>query len=413
VIGVVAAHFDHPHRPSEREVRLVELYARQAAEAIDNARLYGEIQEANHGKDEFLAMLAHELRNPLAPILHALDVLDRGGADPEADAQARDMIDRQVRHMARLIDDLLDVSRITRGKIHLRPARMDLATVVSRAVDSTRPLIGARHHTLEVALPPEPITLVADPTRLEQVLANLLNNAAKYTEPGGGIWLACGVEGPEVVLRVRDTGVGIPAPMLGRVFDLFMQAHPTLDRAEGGLGIGLTLVRRLVEMHGGRVEVHSDGPHKGSTFTVRLPLPPGEVVKAAPAPEEPAKEPAAPAPKHVLVVDDNKGAAEMLTLMLRQDGHEVRVAHDGPGALREARAFSPEVVLLDIGLPGMSGYEVARRLVGDNGAPHPLLVAITGYGQEEDRRRSSEAGFTHHLVKPVDPQELRQLLARS
>jgi signal transduction histidine kinase/CheY-like chemotaxis protein len=411
VIGVVAAHFDRPRRPGEREVRLVELYARQAAEAIDNARLYGEIQDANRGKDEFLAMLAHELRNPLAPVLHALHVLRCGAADPADDEQAREMIDRQVRHMARLIDDLLDVSRITRGKIQLRPERVELAAVVGRAVDSTRSLIEARGHRLEVALPPEPVRLFADPTRLEQVLANLLNNSAKYTEPGGRIWLSAESEGGEVVLQVRDTGIGIPPHMLGRVFDLFMQAHPTLDRAEGGLGIGLTLVRRLVEMHGGRVEVRSDGPGKGSTFTVRMPLTEGGAL--APASEEAPAEPPAPPPKHVLVVDDNRDAAEMLTLMLRLDGHEVRVAHDGAEALREVRDWTPEVVLLDIGLPGMSGYEVARHLLGGNGAPRPLLVAMTGYGQDEDRRRSREAGFTHHLVKPVDPQELRQLLARS
>jgi signal transduction histidine kinase/DNA-binding response OmpR family regulator len=386
VIGVVAAHFDRPHRACEREERLVELYARQAAEAIDNARLYGEIQDANRGKDEFLAMLAHELRNPLAPVLHALHVLQRGAADPATDEQARDMIDRQVRHMARLIDDLLDVSRITCGKIQLRPGRIDLAAVVARAVDSCRPLIESRNHHLEVDLPAEPITLFADPTRLEQVLANLLHNAAKYTEPGGRIWLTASVEGDAVDLRVRDSGMGMPPHMLGRVFDLFMQGQPTLDRAEGGLGIGLTLVRRLVEMHGGQVEAHRQGP---------------------------AEEAGAREPKHVLVVDDNKGAAAMLQLMLQMDGHEVRVAHDGPGALREARAWSPEVVLLDIGLPGMNGYEVARHLLGDNGAAHPLLVAMTGYSQEEDRRRSREAGFAHHLVKPVDPQELRNLLARS
>jgi signal transduction histidine kinase/DNA-binding response OmpR family regulator len=418
VIGVVAAHFAAPHQPVEREVRLVELYARQAAEAIDNARLYGEIQDANRGKDEFLAMLAHELRNPLAPVLHALHVLKRkpgagasgscADADAADDAQARDVIDRQVRHMARLIDDLLDVSRITRGKIQLRPEWIDLAEVVGRAVDSTQPLIESRGHRLEVELPPGPMRLFADPTRMEQVLANLLNNAAKYTEPGGLIRLWAEVAGREVAVHVRDTGIGIAPHMLGRVFDLFMQGQPTLDRAAGGLGIGLTLVRRLVEMHGGRVEVRSEGPGKGSTFSVRLPQPEGEA--AAPAPEPPAEEPARPG-RHVLVVDDNRDAAEMLTMMLHLDGHEVRVAHDGPTALREARAWPPDVVLLDIGLPGMSGYEVAHHLLENGGAGHPLLVAMTGYGQDEDRRRSREAGFSHHLVKPVDPQELRQLLS--
>jgi CheY-like chemotaxis protein/two-component sensor histidine kinase len=329
--------------------------------------------------------------------------------DSDDDQQAREVIDRQVRHMARLIDDLLDVSRITRGKIQLRREWIDLAQLVGQAVDSTLPLIESRGHRLEVELPPGPVRLFADPTRLEQVLANLLDNAAKYTEPGGLIRLSAEAVGREVAIQVRDTGIGIAPHMLGRVFDLFMQGQPTLDRAAGGLGIGLTLVRRLVELHGGRVEVRSEGRGKGSTFTVRLPQPEGE--GPAPAPEPPAEEPAQPG-RHVLVVDDNRDAAEMLTMMLRLDGHEVRVAHDGLAALREARVWPPEVVLLDIGLPGMNGYEVAHHLLHDGMTGHPLLVAMTGYGQDEDRRRSREAGFSHHLVKPVDPQELRRLLSQ-
>jgi signal transduction histidine kinase/CheY-like chemotaxis protein len=407
-VGALVTHFGRPHRPSERDVRLVELYARQAAQAVENARLHGEIQEANRGKDEFLAMLAHELRNPLAPVLNAAHVL-RAGAGGEDAAAAQEMIERQTRHMARLVDDLLDVSRITRGKIQLRPEPIELSRVVERAVDSTRPLSEARRHTVEVNVPPGPLRVLADATRVEQVLANLLNNAAKYTEEGGHISLTAAAEGEEAVIRVRDNGIGIAPDMLPRVFDLFMQAHSTLDRALGGLGIGLTLVRRLVELHGGTIEAHSEGPGKGSEFVVRLPL----LERPGPGP---APEPAAPAaarasPQRVLVVDDNRDAAESLALMLRLDGHEVRVAHDGPAALEAAHAFGPEVVLLDIGLPRMSGHEVAARLLQQPHGGRRLLVAMTGYGQDEDRRRSRDAGFDHHLVKPVDPQTLRDLLA--
>jgi signal transduction histidine kinase/response regulator RpfG family c-di-GMP phosphodiesterase len=405
-VGALVTHFARPHRPSERDVRLIELYARQAAQAVENARLHGEIQEANRGKDEFLAMLAHELRNPLAPVLNAVHVLRLGarGADAES---AQEMIERQTRHMARLVDDLLDVSRITRGKIQLRPEPVELSVVIGRAVDSTRPLLDERRHTVEVRVGPAPVLVLADATRVEQVLSNLLNNAAKYTEPGGRITLTAVAEGKEAVVRVRDTGIGIDRAMLPHVFDLFMQAHSTLDRAQGGLGIGLTLVRRLVELHGGTIEAHSAGLGQGSEFVVRLPL-----LEQA-APQERAAGPAAGKPRaqRVLVVDDNRDAAESLALLLRLDGHDVRVAHDGPAALEAAAAFGPEVVLLDIGLPRMSGHEVAARLLQQ---PHPgrcLLVAMTGYGQDEDRRRSHEAGFHHHLVKPVDPQTLRDLLA--
>jgi signal transduction histidine kinase/DNA-binding response OmpR family regulator len=411
VIGAVATYFAQPHRPSDRDLRLAELYARQAAEALDNARLHRAIQEANRGKDEFLAMLAHELRNPLAPILNSLHVM-RLSDNPAKVEASRDMAERQVRHMTRLIDDLLDVSRITRGKIRLRREPIELAPVIQQAVESTRSLIESRGHHLEVDLPAEPIHLLADATRLEQVLSNLLNNAAKYTEPGGHVWLTARREGAAVLLSVRDTGMGIPPAMLSRVFDLFMQGHATLDRSQGGLGIGLTLVRSLVEMHDGSVEVHSEGPGKGSEFIVRLPA-----LTAAPArgSEEKAAGVSAPTRRalRVLVVDDNRDAVDSLALMLQLDGHEVHLAHDGPSALEMARTYRPEVVLLDIGLPGMSGYEVARHLRGESQPDRFLLVAMTGYGQDEDRRRSREAGFDHHLVKPVDPADLRELLARS
>jgi signal transduction histidine kinase len=415
VIGVIVTFFPNPHRPSERDARLVELYARQAAQAIDNARLYREMEESNRGKDEFLAMLAHELRNPLAPILNALHIMRLSGGTEGAHGQALEMVERQTRHMTRLIDDLLDVSRITRGKIQLRPEPVELAWVVGRAVDSSRPLIEARKHHLDVTLGPEPVRLLADATRLEQVLANLLNNAAKYTEPGGHIALSAGREDGQVVIRVRDTGIGISPALLPRVFDLFMQAHVTPDRALGGLGIGLTLVRRLVELHGGSVEVHSEGPGHGSEFVVRLPAQDRPAPAPAPAPAAAGAAPPLPPGRgalRVLVVDDNRDAAESLSMMLRLDGHEVRMAHDGTAALEVAGLFRPEVVLLDIGLPGTSGYDVARQLL-DRGVRPLLLVAMTGYGTEEDRRRSQEVGFDHHLVKPVDPQVLREMLAQA
>jgi signal transduction histidine kinase len=377
-------------------------------------------QDANRRKDEFLAMLAHELRNPLAPILHALSIL-RLGTDGPAGAQAREIMERQVRHMARLVDDLLDVSRITRGKIELRVQPVELAAVVDRVVESTRPLVEAQSHRLEVTLPPGPVRLLADPVRLEQVLANLVNNAAKYTDPGGRIWLTAAPEDGELVFRVRDTGIGIPPELLPRVFDLFTQADAALDRSRGGLGIGLTLVKNLVRLHGGIVEARSEGPGLGSEFLVRLPLGAEQCPQKYPKPETPwpnsegqpgaadAIEPAAEA-RRLLVVDDNEDAAQTLAALLTIAGHQVRVVHDGLAALEAADSYHPEAILLDIGLPGMSGHEVARQLRERTGPERPLLIALTGYGQEEDRRRSLEAGFDCHLVKPVDPPELLRLL---
>jgi signal transduction histidine kinase len=418
VIGTLATWFRRPRRPTDQENRLVELYTRQAAEAIDNARLHRELTEASRRKDEFLAMLAHELRNPLSPILNALQILRMAGANGTAAEKARSIVERQVRHMTRLIDDLLDLSRITRGKIQLKKEPVELGQVLARAVESTRPLIESQAHRLEVAPPPGPLTLEADPTRLEQVLANLLNNAAKYTEPGGRIELTAAREGDEVVVRVKDTGVGIPPEMLERIFDMFMQVDRSLSStAQWGLGIGLTLVRRLVEMHGGSVRALSAGPGQGSEFVVRLPLAkggaaPGERDEGKPEPGLEVAATTAPTPPlRVLVADDNKDAVESVAMVLRLAGHEVRTAHDGAAAVAAAVAFRPQAVLLDIGMPGMDGYAVARRLrqVGLDGA---YLVAMTGYGQDEDRRRSREAGFDHHLTKPVAPEDLEGLLAR-
>jgi PAS domain S-box-containing protein len=394
------------------DLAVAEELARRASIALENAQLYDAVREAAHRKDEFLALLAHELRNPLTPIRNAVHVLKAAAADAAAAGRARDLIERQVEHLVRLVDDLLDVSRMMRGKIELRKERIDLAAAVARAVETAAPAVEAGRHELTVSLPPEPLRLEADPVRLAQVIANLLNNAAKYTEPGGRITLTAAREGDEAVVRVRDTGVGVAADMLPKIFDLFVQADRSLDRAQGGMGVGLTLVRRLVELHGGGVQAYSDGPGKGSEFVVRLPAAP-----AAPPEENGRREdrPAAdrrPPRRRILVVDDNADVAESLALMLRLDGQDVRVARDGPAALEAARAEPPEVVFLDIGMPGMDGCEAARRLRQLPGVENALLVALTGWGQEEDRRRTAEAGFDHHLVKPVEPATLHTLLQR-
>jgi PAS domain S-box-containing protein len=374
----------------------------------DQRRAREALQEADHRKDEFLATLAHELRNPLAPITNAVQIMALRGLDDPHLRWARDVVQRQTQQLSRLVDDLLDVSRITRGKVRLRQERVDLAAVVSRAVETSQPLLDAGRHALTVTPPPVPVYLEADPTRLAQVLSNLLNNAAKYQEPGGRVWLSAGREGGEAVLRVRDAGVGIAPEMLPRVFDLFAQADRSLDRSQGGLGIGLSLVRALVRLHGGTVAAFSDGPGRGSEFVVRLPaLDEGQ----------PAGGPAAPGQAAacgglcVLVVEDNPDGARSLALLLRWEGHEVLVAHEGQAALELARSRRPAVVLLDLGLPGMDGFEVARRLRREPGLERVLLVAVSGYGQEEDCRRAREAGCDAHLVKPADLAELRRLLA--
>jgi signal transduction histidine kinase len=369
-----------------------------------------ELAGADRRKDQFLAMLAHELRNPLAPIRNAVELMRQVEiADPSFSA-SREMVERQVKHLARLVDDLLDVSRITRGSIRLRKEAVDLVTVAERAVEATRPLIETRGHDLTLELPDQPIRMEADPTRLEQVISNLLNNAAKYTMPGGHIWLNVAVEGAEALVRVRDTGIGVPPDVLGRVFEPFVQSDGSLARSEGGLGIGLTLVRSLVEMHGGSVEAHSPGLGQGSEFVLRLPIRPSG---SAAAERYESDEPASPLDhrSRVLVVEDNVDAAESLAALLRLWGHEVKVVHDGLAAIDAARQQRPEVVLLDIGLPGLDGYQVARKLREEVGLDSALLVAMTGYGQPEDRRRSQEAGIHLHYVKPVEPAILRELLA--
>jgi PAS domain S-box-containing protein len=359
-------------------------------------------------KDEFLAMLSHELRNPLSPILNAVHLLRLEGGQNPIQREARDIIERQVGQLSRLIDDLLEVARFTSGKILLHPMRLDMRNVVEAAVDSARPLINRRRHVLTVDMPDEPIWRIADPTRLEQVVVNLLNNAAKYTDEGGRIWLKLRVDGPELILSVRDTGIGIDLEQFPDIFDLFTQASRSLDRSQGGLGIGLALVQRLVEMHQGTVEVLSEGLGRGSEFNVRLPMPIAEQPEPAPMLENPTEN--AVVAGRILVVDDNVDSAEILAKLLRRSGYEVWTAYTGPAALTAAAEHVPDVVFLDIGLPGINGYEVARRLRQDARLRNVRLIAMTGYGQDSDRKLASEAGFDKHLVKPVNFQEVEVLL---
>ncbi|HET6878683.1 MAG TPA: ATP-binding protein [Pirellulales bacterium] len=375
----------------------------------DGKRAEQTLREADRRKDEFLAMLSHELRNPLAPVRCAAQTVWLLCGQDANLMRAAGMIERQVDHMVRLVDDLLDVSRITRGKITLHKERLDLVTVIAGAVEASRPWLDARKQELAVSLPHGPVEVEADSTRLAQVVSNLLNNAAKYTPERGHVWLSVEAAANEAIIRVRDDGGGMSADLLPKVFDLFVQGNRSLARSEGGLGIGLTLVRTLVEMHGGTITAASDGPGRGSEFVVRLPRlvePPAAHVRLAGGNAAKATQ----SSRRVLVVDDNVDAADSMALLLRVQGHEVRTAYDGPTAVEAAIAFRPQVVLLDIGLPRMDGYEVARRLreqFPENGL---ALVAVTGYGQDEDRRRTSDAGFDAHLVKPADFAALSNLL---
>jgi PAS domain S-box-containing protein len=367
------------------------------------------LHEANRAKDEFIATLAHELRNPLAPIRTGLEILKKDKDNGPASGRARDTMERQLAHMIRLIDDLLDISRINSGKIRLETSRIKLAGAVESALEISRPAIEGRGHDLRVELPDQPIELMADGTRIAQTLGNLLNNAAKYTPPGGHIRLKAWQDGATAVIEIRDDGVGIPRDMLDNVFSLFTQVGRTLDRAQGGLGIGLYLVRSLVELHGGNVAAASDGPGLGSTFTVRVPC---LLANELPAPEPEQAAPAGAAGLKVLVVDDNVDAADTLSTVLEMTGRRTHTVHDGPAVLPAARAFDPDIILLDIGLPGLSGYEVARQLRADPRFSRTVLIAVTGWGSDEDRRRSREAGFDEHMTKPVDLAALEPLLHR-
>ena len=397
------------------------------ARAVDNARVRWAMErdlcerdlalqrseasarEADHRKDEFLATLAHELRNPLAPIRNGLEILRRSGQLAGPAARARDMMERQLAHMVRLVDDLLDVSRISRGKVDLRLARITVQSALDHALESSRPAIEGYGHRLVLLLPHEPLWVEGDLTRLAQVVNNLLNNAAKYTPAGGRIELGAQVQDGRVVIHVADNGTGICGDMLPRVFDLFAQVDRTLERSQGGLGIGLSLVKKLVELHGGEIRAESEGPGQGSRFTVRLPLadPPGAAARPA---ASAALAPRTATRRRVLVCDDNVDGAESLALMLGLLGHEVRTVHDGAHALATVATWRPDVALLDIGLPGMSGYELAQRLREDTALTGTLLVAVTGWGTDSDQRRSAEAGFDHHLTKPVEAAALEAVL---
>ena len=372
-----------------------------------------ELLAESRRKDEFLAMLAHELRNPIAPIRTAAELLRVGGSGGDLHVEAaRQVIERQVTHMTRLIDDLLDVSRITRGKIRLELERVDLALVVSRSVETVRPLIDARRHQLTLTQVPGPLIVQADVTRLSQVISNVLNNAAKFTPEGGSIAVKVEASDGAGVVRVRDTGIGIPHGMVSRIFDLFTQGDSTQVRAQGGLGIGLTLVRTLVEMHGGTVEASSPGPGQGSEFVIRVPLVAGAAGETAEATGHGERKQAGAATRHkILIVDDNVDAAEMLAIYLGEHEHETRTASEGEGALALVDEFKPDVMLIDIGLPGMSGHELARRLRASSRWAHIALVAVTGYGQQRDHAESRAAGFDHHCVKPISPAALLALLA--
>jgi signal transduction histidine kinase len=386
------------------------------AEVAERGRLEEALRETDRRKDEFLATLAHELRNPLAPILNAVQVIKMKSPQDAELLWCHDVIEGQASQLSRLVDDLLDVARITQGKFKLRTEPIDLAAVVARGVQTSRPAIDAAGQTLVVETPSEPVAMVVDPTRIAQVVSNLLNNAAKYGAGGGRVRLSAAVETSEggrrreAVIRVADTGIGIPAETLPKIFEPFMQADASVARSQGGLGIGLALVKRIVELHGGTVEAKSAGPGHGSEFAVRLPM------DAERRPDErdaplPAVSYADVRPLRILVVDDNPASAKTMTMLLKKMGHELATAYDGEGAVETAAEFRPDLALLDIGLPKLDGYEVARRIRSRPDGRSITLVALTGWGQEEDRRKSKEAGFDHHLTKPVGHETLVRVLA--
>jgi signal transduction histidine kinase/ActR/RegA family two-component response regulator len=374
------------------------------------ARKLGEqaLRDADRRKDEFLATLSHELRNPLAPIRTAIEIMRLAPGDLEIVEKARSTIDRQLRQLVRLTDDLLDVARITQDKVHLRRERIDLRAVVHHAVEAARPQLDAQRHSLTLDLPHAPMWADADPIRLGQAFSNLLNNAVKFTEPGGKITVAAHVGGDAAAIAVSDTGIGIPPAMLPRAFEMFTQLQEYRDRTQGGLGIGLALARRLVELHGGTIEARSDGPGHGSVFTVRMPLAPAIERRPDRVFESHGAEPRRTC--RVLVAEDNGDAAEMIRVMLELKGHDVRVAGDGLEAVALAREFDPAIAFLDIGMPKLDGYEAARQIRASLGE-RVVLVALTGWGQDEDKRRSREAGFDHHLTKPPEPELLIRLVA--
>jgi PAS domain S-box-containing protein len=414
-LGMVSSHFRLIHRPSQQELRRLDLYLRQASDFIQRCKLEQELQrseealrDADRRKDEFLALLAHELRNPLAPIRYALAANRKSGRTPEQRKRAEEIIERQVTHMSRLLDDLLDVSRITRNSLELKKSPTELTLVVGSAIETARPMLDTKRHTLSVDLPKRAVQLEADAVRLAQVFSNLLINAAKYTDPGGLIQLRAAQEGNEIVVAVRDNGIGISADMMPRLFAMFSQAQAALGRSEGGLGIGLSLVRGLVTLHGGSVEAHSDGPGCGSEFIVRLPA--GTPVDDHADTEVEAEALVAGAGMKILVVDDNRDAADACATLLELSGHHVQTAYTGRRALELAETFRPHALLLDIGLPDLDGYQLAGKVRAAPWGRGIILIAVTGWGQEEDRRRAFDAGFDHHLTKPIAAETVESLL---
>ncbi len=398
--------FDEATRPVRLIGVVADISERKALE--DSLRkMASDLSEADLRKDEFLATLAHELRNPLAPIRSGVELLKRSHGDPAQVGRVVEVMERQISHLVRLVDDLIDVSRITRNKLELRRGNVQLAQVVQAAVEASRPLIEAKAHHLVVQLPIEPVPLDADLTRLVQVFVNLLNNAAKYTDRGGQLLLTATLRNDEVEVLVSDNGIGIAPDQLGRLFEMFTQLDTSLERTQGGLGIGLAMVRRLVELHGGRVRIESDGVGHGTRAYVALPV---RALRVAAGPAQ-AAAPTPAARRRVLVVDDNVDAAESLASVLSLMGHEVAIGSDGIEAVELAASFRPGVLMLDIGMPRMNGYEACRAIRAQPGGRDIVIVAVTGWGQDEDRRRSEQAGFDHHLTKPVDPRAVESLLA--
>ena len=430
--------FGHPEPAvfTGRAQRYAEGLAAHAAIAIENANLYGRLKQelaardhvqaelartkdelaahvdalrqADRRKDEFIATLAHELRNPLAPLRNGLEVMKLAHDQPQLIEQTREIMEREIQHMVRLIDDLLDVSRITAGRFELRKTRLNLCAVLKDAIETSRPVIEEAGHALETDVPGEPIYIEGDDTRVVQIFTNLLNNAAKYTLPGGVIRVTLGVDAGQARVSVRDNGVGIPAEMLPHVFDMFAQVDRSLERTQGGLGIGLSIARRLARMHGGEIEGRSAGRGRGSEFTVTLPV----LMSATSAVKPRAAATTAPAPQghRILVVDDHIGSASIMRIMCTALGNEVRTAHNGLQAMEVAEAFRPDVIFMDIGMPNLNGYDACTQLRKQGWARGIVMVALTGWGQDADKRRAREAGFDYHLVKPVNPDTIRKLL---
>jgi len=410
LLGILSTYWTEPHQPTERAQRLLDILARQAADLIERRRSADALRDADRRKDEFLMTLAHELRNPLAPIRSAVDLMKSSQSPLSHEVQwARDILDRQAALMTRLLDDLLDVGRIARDKLELRTSRVDVGTLIREAAEMNRSLVDEFGHSLTVTVPSEPMYLDADPVRLTQVFSNILNNACRYTPSGGRIDITADHLGHAAVVRVRDTGIGIPGDRLTNIFDMFSQVDRTLERSQRGLGIGLHLVKRLVEMHGGMVTAESDGLGHGSQLTVTLPLATAPVPASAPPPPG-ASDLAQVATRRILVVDDNIDAAQSLAMLLNVCGHETHLAHDGAAAVDAAEQLRPDVILLDIGLPKMNGFEACRQIRERPWGKNVVIIALTGWGQDVDRRRSEESGFDHHVVKPVEHEALARLL---